>query len=132
MLKNVFVKDQSSGLLIPMTSDELTANRGNAQIIKVMYGAEGDGQLVDPTHGLPVAPIGKARTYTYLRVTGAYNSPAGAVRVSVYNNGGSNGTLTGDALPPGTSARASVDYPDWLNAIAMDGTGTELLVEVVQ
>jgi hypothetical protein len=77
---------------------------------------------------------GVQRTPTLTRVTDATGSPivAGAVEVSVYNAGNSNGVLLGAIIKKGETITFKVNnQKDTLGAISYDGTGTELVIQTL-
>ena len=77
---------------------------------------------------------GVQRTPTLTRVTNATGSPiaSGAVEVSVYNAGNSDGVLLGATIKKGETITFKVNnQKDTLGAISYDGTGTELVIQTL-
>lgn len=79
----------------------------------------------------PAAPTAGFAVPDVIRTSSSGTIPAGAIYVHVTNVGGSDGTFLGETLGPDESMPFPTANGLLLPAMAYDGTGTSLLINIV-
>lgn len=105
---------------------ERTATGEWIEVVRI----EGGGGI--STGGTGATPTPKTHPTDFTRLTnGAQTISAGAYSVTISNVGGNNGTVNGTVLKSGETVSFDASAGNKLGAIAVDASGTELVIVVV-